>query len=38
MQQTWTWTGQRFVLTQESTMGECAGVPSDFWPVAWRTR
>lgn len=36
--QTWTWTGQRFVLTQESTMGECAGVPSDFWPVAWRTR
>jgi hypothetical protein len=38
VQQTWTWTGQRFVLTQESTMGECAGVPSDFWPVAWRTR
>nr|WP_314437911.1 DUF1176 domain-containing protein [uncultured Brevundimonas sp.] len=36
--QTWTWTGQRFVLTHESTMGECAGVPSDFWPVAWRTR
>ncbi|WP_312595206.1 DUF1176 domain-containing protein [Brevundimonas sp.] len=36
--QTWTWTGQRFVLTRESTMGECAGVPSDFWPVAWRTR
>jgi hypothetical protein len=38
VQQTWTWTGQRFVLTMESTMGECAGVPSDFWPVAWRTR
>lgn len=36
--QTWTWTGDRFVLTQESTMGECAGVPSDLWPVAWRTR
>ena len=36
--QTWTWTGQRFVLKEESTMGECAGVPSDFWPVAWRTR
>jgi len=36
--QTWAWTGDRFVLTQESTMGECAGVPSDLWPVAWRTR
>lgn len=36
--QTWTWTGQRFVLTRESTMGECAGVPADLWPVAWRTR
>ena len=36
--QTWAWTGDRFVLTQESTMGECAGVPSDLWPVAWRTQ
>lgn len=36
--QTWTWTGNRFVLTEESTMGQCAGVPSDLWPVAWRTR
>lgn len=36
--QTWAWTGDRFILTQESTMGECAGVPSDLWPVAWRTR
>jgi hypothetical protein len=36
--QTWAWTGDRFVLTQESTMGECAGVPSDLWPVTWRTR
>ena len=36
--QTWAWTGQDFILTQESIMGECAGVPSDLWPVSWRTR
>lgn len=36
--QTWAWTGDRFVLTMESTMGQCAGVRSDLWPVAWRTR
>ena len=36
--QTWAWTGDRFVLTEESTMGQCAGVRSDLWPVAWRTR
>jgi hypothetical protein len=36
--QTWAWTGDRFALTEESSMGDCAGVPSDFWPVAWRTR
>ncbi|WP_269220260.1 DUF1176 domain-containing protein [Brevundimonas vesicularis] len=36
--QTWAWTGQGFTLMQESIMGECAGVPSDLWPVTWRTR
>ena len=36
--QTWAWTGDRFVLTEESTMGQCAGVRSDLWPIAWRTR
>ena len=36
--QTWAWTGQGFTLTQESIMGECGGVPSDLWPVTWRTR
>lgn len=36
--QTWAWTGDRFALTMESTMGQCAGVRSDLWPVAWRTR
>ncbi|MEN5364644.1 DUF1176 domain-containing protein [Brevundimonas intermedia] len=36
--QTWAWTGDRFTLTMESTMGQCAGVRSDLWPVAWRTR
>lgn len=36
--QAWAWTGDRFVLTEESTMGQCAGVRSDLWPVAWRTQ
>ncbi|WP_271165555.1 DUF1176 domain-containing protein [Brevundimonas intermedia] len=36
--QTWAWTGDRFALTRESSMGNCAGVPNDLWPVAWRTR
>lgn len=36
--QTWAWTGDRFALTRESSMGNCAGVPADLWPVAWRTR
>lgn len=36
--QTWAWTGDRFTLTMESTMGQCAGVRSDLWPVAWRTQ
>lgn len=36
--QTWVWTGERFALTRESSMGNCAGVPADLWPLAWRTR
>ncbi|NBB64026.1 DUF1176 domain-containing protein, partial [Pseudomonas sp. ODNR1LW] len=36
--QTWVWTGERFALSRESVMGECAGVPADLWPVAWRAR
>ncbi|HYD27932.1 DUF1176 domain-containing protein [Brevundimonas sp.] len=35
---TWTWTGREFVLTHESEMRECWGVPSDYWPTTWRTR
>lgn len=35
---TWTWTGREFVLTQESAMNECWGVPPDYWPTTWRTR
>lgn len=35
---TWTWTGRAFVLTRESTMEDCEGVPADFWPTTWRTR
>lgn len=35
---TWTWTGRAFVLTAESEMRECWGVPADYWPTTWRTR
>lgn len=35
---TWTWTGRTFVLTEESSMEDCEGVPADFWPTTWRTR
>jgi len=35
---TWTWTGREFVLTHESEMRECWGVPADYWPTTWRTR
>lgn len=35
---TWTWTGRDFVLTSESEMSECWGVPADYWPTTWRTR
>lgn len=36
--QTWTWTGRAFVLSEESEMTECWGVPPDQWPTTWRTR
>ena len=35
---TWTWTGRAFVLSEESTMEDCEGMPSDLWPTTWRTR
>lgn len=35
---TWTWTGGGFVLSAESEMTECWGVPADLWPTTWRTR
>lgn len=35
---TWTWTGRAFVLSAESEMTECWGVPPDQWPTTWRTR
>ncbi|MBU2272512.1 MAG: DUF1176 domain-containing protein, partial [Alphaproteobacteria bacterium] len=35
---TWTWTGRAFVLTSESEMSECWGIPADWWPTTWRTR
>ena len=36
--QTWTWTGRTFVLSAETEMTECWGVPPDQWPTTWRTR
>lgn len=36
--QNWVWTGDAFVLTRETFMGECWGMPSSLWPTAWRTR
>ncbi|MGZ9114997.1 MAG: DUF1176 domain-containing protein [Brevundimonas sp.] len=35
---TWTWTGRSFVLSAETAMTECSGVPADFWPTTWSTR
>lgn len=35
---TWTWTGRAFVLSAETAMTECWGVPVDYWPSTWRTR
>lgn len=31
----WTWTGQGFVLKSSSEMSECWGVPSEYWPTNW---
>lgn len=36
--QTWMWTGERFELQAERSMGHCAGTPWDYWPTTWRTR
>lgn len=36
--QTWLWTGRRFDLQTEESMGHCAGVPGDYWPTTWRSR
>lgn len=36
--QTWTWTGQAFVLSREQVMQDCWGMASDFWPTTYRSR
>jgi hypothetical protein len=36
--QTWTWTGQAFVLNREQVMSDCWGMVSDFWPTTYRSR
>lgn len=35
---TWTWTGRAFVLTEETSMPDCRGMPADQWPTTWRSR
>ena len=35
MADSWTWTGQGFVLKSSSEMSECWGVPGDYWPTTW---
>lgn len=34
---TWVWTGDRFVLSDESSMGICAGMDPSQWPRTWVT-
>lgn len=36
--QTWTWTGQAFVMSREQVMQDCWGMSSDFWPTTFRSR
>ncbi|KAK0360700.1 hypothetical protein LTR94_026274 [Friedmanniomyces endolithicus] len=36
--QTWTWTGQAFVLKSQQEMSDCRGVSPDQWPSRWRSR
>lgn len=35
--QHWVWTGERFVLTLERSMDECAGMSPDLWPALYRS-
>ena len=32
----WMWTGSAFALTSEYIMGDCLGMPWEFWPSTWR--
>lgn len=32
----YTWDGVRFRMTAFRELGECRGVPEDFWPALWR--
>ncbi|MFN3536941.1 MAG: DUF1176 domain-containing protein [Brevundimonas sp.] len=35
--QNWVWSGERFVLTLEMSMDECAGMTPDLWPALYRS-
>ncbi|HEX8470646.1 MAG TPA: DUF1176 domain-containing protein, partial [Brevundimonas sp.] len=36
--QSWTWTGQAFVLNREQVMSDCFGMTSELWPTRFRSR
>lgn len=36
--QSWTWTGQAFVLNREQVMSDCFGITSELWPTTFRSR
>lgn len=36
--QTWTWTGEAFVLNHERVMSDCFGITSELWPTTFRSR
>ena len=36
--QSWTWTGEAFVLDRERVMSDCFGITSEFWPTTFRSR
>ena len=36
--QHWAWTGERFVLTLQRSMDECAGMTPDLWPTLYRSQ
>jgi len=34
----WAWTDRGFILASSTSMSECNGMPSEYWPSVWVTR